>query len=147
MVWDQRQADMNNEITARILTQEENGKNEGEVTVNCPAGTILSTLIPHFAPSSLPLAAVKVNSKILPLSATLEVNALLEPVPLESQEGVAIYRCSLAFLLAVAARDLFPDRSLYIGHSLGHSFYYTFNEGKVPEKSEIKELERRMYDL
>jgi uridine kinase len=90
---------------------------------------------------------VKVNNEILPLGTRLETNASLEPVLLESGEGAAIYRRSLAFLLAVAARELFPERSLYIGHSLGHSYYYTFTEGKHLEEGEIKNLEEKMRAL
>jgi len=44
----------------------------------------------------------------------------------------------------VAARELFPERSLYIGHSLGHSYYYTFLEGKKPESAEVAKLQERM---
>jgi uridine kinase len=113
----------------------------------CPFGTTLESLVSNFGPLPATLAAVKANDEILPLSSRLEVNARLEPVLLGSAEGTAIYRCSLAFLLAVAASKLFPERNLYIGHSLGHSYYYTFLEGKKPEKEEIDELQKRMKDL
>ena len=121
-------------------------KTEGaeEINIKSEAGIKLESLVSHFGISNNSLAAIKVNKEILPLSARLDINASLEPVLLESSEGMMVYRCSLAFLLAVAARELFPERSLYIGHSLGHSFYYTFLEGKKPEKEEIKALEDKM---
>jgi uridine kinase len=93
------------------------------------------------------VAAVRVNNEILPLSARLEVNAVLEPISLESPDGVMIYRRSLAFLLAVAARNLFPHRSLYVGHSLGNSYYYTFADEKKPLPQEIEDLTREMNAL
>ncbi|MCL2602483.1 MAG: nucleoside kinase, partial [Treponema sp.] len=95
----------------------------GEAAITCPAGTIIETLAERFGALSSPLAAVKANNEILPLSAPLEINARLEPVLLESHDGASIYRHSLAFLLAVAARELFPSRGLTIGHSLGHGYY------------------------
>ena len=115
-----------------------------EIRFTCPVGATLDSIVPKFGSLPSPLAAVKVNNEILPLSARLEVNARLEPILLESPEGVAIYRCSLAFLLTVAARELFPERSLYIGHSLGHSYYYTFLEGKIPESTEVEKLQEKM---
>jgi len=126
---------MRNEIKVSITHKE--GNQIQDRTISCPVGTSLESLVPQFGDLQSPLAAVKANNEILPLSSRLEVNARLEPVFLESPEGVSIYRYSLAFLLAVAARELLPERSLYIGHSLGHSYYYTFLEGKKPEKEEI----------
>ena len=133
---------MKNEI--QLTIKKIDGEAGEDQKFSCPFGTTLESLASRFGPPELPLAAVKVNHEILPLSARVEVNAFLEPVLLESSEGVAVYRCSLAFLLAVAARELFPERSLYIGHSLGHSYYYTFLEGKKPKEPEIEALQERM---
>jgi len=115
--------------------------------LSCPIGSRIDSLVHHFDVRNNRLAAVKANGEILPLSAKLEVNTVLEPVSLESPEGEAIYRCTLAFLLADAAGKLFPDKSLYIGHSLGNSYYYTFLEGETPDKNEIEELQNRVRDL
>ncbi len=93
------------------------------------------------------LAAARVNNEILPLSASLEVNAFLEPVPLDSPDGTVIYRRSLAFLLALAARSVFPDDRLSIGHSLGRSYYYTLEGGKIPTEAEITRLKGEMSAL
>jgi uridine kinase len=114
-----------------------------EHAVVCPAGVQADTLFDHFGLSEHEVAAIRVNNEILPLNTRLEVNALLEPVTLESPEGVMIYRRSLAFLLAIAARELFPGRNLYVGHSLGNSYYYTFTEGK-PEDRDIDLLKKTM---
>ena len=122
-----------------------NGDTKTELS--CPIGARIDSLVHHFDVQSSHLAAVKANGEILPLSAKLEVNTVLEPVLLESPEGEAIYRCSLAFLLAAAAGKLFPDKSLYIGHSLGNSYYYTFLEGGTPDKNKIEELQSRVKEL
>jgi uridine kinase len=115
--------------------------------VRCPWGIQADTLIGRSGVHEHEIAAIRVNNEILPLNVRLEVNAVLEPVLLESPEGVMIYRRSLAFMLAIAARDLFPDRNLYIGHSLGNSYYYTFTAGKKPAKTEIEKLKKAMERL
>ena len=115
-----------------------------EKTITYSPGITGESLIQEFGKLPGTLAAIRVNNEILSLSSRLEVNAEVEPVFLESSEGAVIYRRTLAFVLAIAARELFPDRRLYIGHSLGRSFYYTFIEGKNPKHNEIKMLADKM---
>ncbi|MDR1566143.1 MAG: nucleoside kinase [Treponema sp.] len=122
-------------------------KDSGDELVSCPFGTRAESLVSRFGVLPGPLGAVRANNEILPLSTRLEVNALLEPVLLDSRDGAAIYRRSLAFLLAVAARRLFPEQNLYVGHSLGHGYYYTFTEGKQLEPEIIRDLEAEMRKL
>ncbi|MCL2472129.1 MAG: nucleoside kinase [Treponema sp.] len=138
---------MKDEIKVTVKTNTSGDNAGGELNLVCPVGTTVESILSSLDQFTKPLAAVKANNEILSLSARLEVNATLEPVFLESSEGVAVYRSSLAFLLAVAAQELFPDRSLYIGHSMGHSYYYTFLEGKRLEQSEIATLQQKMQSL
>jgi uridine kinase len=116
-------------------------------SVTCPFGVPVDTFTESFGSIPGGLAAARINNEVLPLSTRLEVNCVLEPVPLDSIDGAMIYRRSLAFLLAVAARELFPKRGLYVGHSLGNSYYYTFADGKKPGPGEVDALEREMNSL
>jgi uridine kinase len=112
-----------------------------------PYGTRASEITGRFGINENDIAAVRVNNEIRPTSTRLQVNSMVEPVLLDSPEGAMIYRRSLAFMLAIAARDLFPERSLYIGHSLGNSYYYTFMAGKSPGEKDIASLQRQMETL
>ncbi|MDR0442727.1 MAG: nucleoside kinase [Treponema sp.] len=120
------------------------GKDE---KVECPYGASAAVLIEHFGVKRDEIAAFRVNNEIRPVETSLLVNAFVEPVLLDSPEGAMIYRRSLAFLLAVAARRVFPQRGLYVGHSLGNSYYYTFNAGDKPKPEEITALAREMENL
>ncbi|MDR2717205.1 MAG: nucleoside kinase [Treponema sp.] len=115
-------------------------------TINCPYGTTADTLLGRLGIGE-EAVALKVNNEIRPLKTRLAVNSVLEPVPLQSPEGAMIYRRSLAFLLAVAARKLFPGNSLYVGHSLGNSYYYTINAGEPLKEQEIAALQKEMEAL
>ncbi|MDR2398751.1 MAG: nucleoside kinase [Spirochaetaceae bacterium] len=115
-------------------------------SLTCPAGTRAETLVSHFGVAPETVAAVKVNNEILPLSVPLEVNAQVEPIRLETPEGMMIYRRSLSFLLAMAAQKVFPQWKLVIGHSFGNSYYYTFLAGGAEEK-DIKALKGEMQAL
>jgi len=115
--------------------------------VRCPFATQAADLIGHFGEIPGGLAAVKANNEIRPLSTRLEVNTTLEPVTLDTHEGTMIYRRSLAFLLAVAARDLFPERNLYVGHTLGNSYYYSFGDGEPTSEAQVAKLKAQMREL
>ena len=136
------------QVTIKTSINSDGEKTDGkEIKINCPVGTTIESLVSNFGIADSNLAAVRANNETLPLSAKLEVNTFLEPILLESPDGVDIYRCSLAFLLAIAANKLFPKKRLYIGHSLSYSYYYTFLKGKKPAEEEIKKLENMMREL
>lgn len=115
--------------------------------ISCPYGTRVESLIDHFGPQPCELVAIRVNNEIQALSTRLEVNAVLEPITLAGSDGAMIYRRSLAFLLAMAAKELFPDRNLYVGHSLGHSYYYSFVDEQPPTTEELIALDQKMREL
>ncbi|MDR2470851.1 MAG: nucleoside kinase, partial [Treponema sp.] len=137
---------MNNTIEVRFAESGPGGAEEGKA-VTCPFGVPVDSFLESFGEVEGGIAAVRVNNEILPLSTRLEINCVLEPVSLASHDGVVIYRRSLAFLLAIAARDLFPRRRLTVGHSLGHSYYYTFADGAKPNAGEAAALEKEMRAL
>jgi len=116
-------------------------------TITCLFGVPVASLVDNLGEVPGGLAAVRINNEIRPLSTLLEINCTVEPVSLISGDGAYIYRRSLAFLLAIAARDQFPNRRLMVGHSLGCSYYYTFADGQKPEQGDVKTLEREMRSL
>ena len=113
-----------------------------------PMGTLVEEIVkaePAF--HTRPLVAVRVNNEIASLTYRLDTNCRLDPVPLDSREGASIYRRSLCYLLTIAARQLFPDKRLIIGHSLGRGFFYHFdNTSEVPEE-DIRRLRKLMMDI
>jgi uridine kinase len=115
--------------------------------VRCPYGIQADSLLEHFNIPSDAIAAVRVNNEIRPTKTHLAMNCALSPVLLDSPEGSMIYRRSLAFILAIAARKLFPERGLYVGHSLGNSYYYTFNTGGRPTEQDVAGLKDEMTAL
>ena len=115
--------------------------------ITCPYGAVADTLLHDLGIDGNSVYALKINNEIRPLKTRITVNTVLEPVFPESHEGSAIYRRSLSFLLAIAARKLFPNRRLYVGHSLGRSYYYTFESGKAPTKQEVAILQEKMIEL
>jgi len=116
-------------------------------TVNCAYGTKASELAGHFGIPADDIAAVKVNDEVRPLGTSLLVNAEIQPVLVDSSEGVMIYRRTLSFVLAIAARNIFPQDGVYVGHSLGSSYYYTFSSGEKPKDGQVEKLAAEMQRL
>jgi uridine kinase len=116
-------------------------------TVTCAYGTKARDLLENFDVPADEIAALKVNNEIRPLGTSLLVNAAVEPVLLDSPEGAMIYRRTLSFVLAIAARNIFLHDGVYVGHSLGNSYYYTLSSGEILEKSQIEKLSCEMQRL
>ena len=87
------------------------------------------------------------NNALSSLSYPIDINCRLSPVLLASREGAGIYRRSLCFLAAIAAREAFPGRRLVLGHSLGHGYLYYFDgQGEVAAE-DLAALGARLREL
>lgn len=115
-------------------------------TVAYPSRTKVSAVTSGFGPLNMPLAAVLVNNELQSLDDVILTNCTLEPVLIDSREGAAIYRHSLCFLAAIAARQLYPERNLRVGQTIGYSFYHYFEDGPA-SKSEVERLQAKMQQL
>lgn len=110
-----------------------------------PYGTRVNDIFKENKPkSSSPLIAALVNNELVSLSFKVEINAALKPVALHDQLGIRIFRRTLSYILAMAARDEFPDRTLVIGHSLGDSYYYYFEGEPEVSSDDLKKISDRM---
>jgi uridine kinase len=114
-----------------------------------PAGSTVDRVLeePEFRDPPSPIVAVLVNKALTSLSYPLEVNCRIETVPLASRDGATVYRRSLCFLLAIAAKQAFPERRLIIGHSLGRGYLYFFDGMNGVPEPELERLRRLMHEL
>lgn len=90
--------------------------------------------------------AVKVNNELCPLDQKIQYDADIEPVVNNSKEGASIYRRSLCLLLAAASYNIFPEKRLLVGHSLGYGYYYTF-DNEVLSQQDLSKIETEMKRL
>ncbi|MFP4535048.1 MAG: nucleoside kinase [Spirochaetaceae bacterium] len=92
------------------------------------------------------LVAGMVNNEVRSLSYELRIRATVAPIYLDSEEGQRVYRRSLCFLLTVAVSESFPERRVVIGHSLGNSYFYHFDEHQTTPK-DVEKLSERLRSL
>ena len=92
------------------------------------------------------VVAMRVDGVLKDLAATVTGDETIEPVEIDSPDGLAILRHSAAHVAAQAVQRLNPEAKLGIGPPIENGFYYDFQiaEPLTPEdlKAIAKEMER-----
>ncbi|MBB6478919.1 nucleoside kinase [Spirochaeta isovalerica] len=121
----------------------------GGKTISCENGMSLREITDKEKLNStgFPFMAMRVNNKIYSLASTVNYNCVIEPVELDSTDGLRIYRKSLSFLLEMASKEVFPDLRLKISHSIGSSIYYFFDDIRDIKEEDLQSLSNKMTEL
>ena len=92
------------------------------------------------------VVAMRVDGELKDLATTLTGTEQVEPITIDSEDGLAILRHSAAHVLAQAVQRINPEARLGIGPPIQDGFYYDFqiDEPLTPEtlKAISKEMER-----
>jgi uridine kinase len=108
-------------------------------------------LLPARLPNGLDVVAARVNNEVVSLNHALVVNAAVSPVTLADADGQRVYRCSLAFLLAMAMRHACPNTTFRVGNSLGNGIYCSADWSETdlaqPLAERVARIERAMREL
>jgi len=104
------------------------------------AGTTAADL---FAQDKATLVA-RVNGELRDLAHVLTDGDLVEPVGLDSDEGLAVLRHSAAHVLAQAVQQINPKARLGIGPPISDGFYYDFDVETPFTPEDLKALEKAM---
>ncbi|GMO47281.1 MAG: nucleoside kinase [Termitinemataceae bacterium] len=99
------------------------------------------------AASGRTCAGAYVNNKSLPLSAPLYTDADIRAMPIESKDGIQAYRHTLAYLMIKASKKVLDDKEIYMGHSLGHAYFYAVTRGVKLTESEIAAMKKELQRL
>jgi threonyl-tRNA synthetase len=86
----------------------------------------------------------RVNGELRDLAHVLADGDLVEPVGLESDDGLAVLRHSAAHVLAQAVQQINPKARLGIGPPIQDGFYYDFDVETPFTPEDLKALEKAM---
>jgi threonyl-tRNA synthetase len=93
---------------------------------------------------------MRVNGELKDLAATVTATDAVDPVTIDSADGLNILRHSAAHVLAQAVQSINPEAKLGIGPPITDGFYYDFDvvESFTPEdlKALGKAMERIIRD-
>jgi threonyl-tRNA synthetase len=91
--------------------------------------------------------AAWVNGELRDLAAVLGDGDKVEPVSIDSTDGLNILRHSTAHVLAQAVQDLFPEAKLGIGPPIENGFYYDFDVPVAFGPDDLKSIEQKMRQI
>lgn len=95
---------------------------EGKVYV-FPYGIQLEKVLASFGKQDIPIVGALINGYVRALYYTIIIDCTLSWIDLTSNLGRTIYRNSQRLMLLSAHNNMFPERTLYIKHSLGDGTY------------------------
>ncbi len=90
------------------------------------------------------VVAVRVNGELRDLERPLPEGATVEPVAIDSPDGLNILRHSTAHVAAQAVQSRHPDARLGIGPPITDGFYYDFDLATPFTPDDLRELEKLM---
>jgi threonyl-tRNA synthetase len=87
---------------------------------------------------------MRVNGELRDLAAQIAVGDTVEPVSIDSPDGLSILRHSAAHVLAQAVQGINPQAKLGIGPPITDGFYYDFDVSEPFDPDQMKQLEKAM---
>ena len=90
------------------------------------------------------IVAMRVNGELRDLAATVLPTDVVEPVSIDSPDGLNILRHSAAHVLAQAVQTVNPTAKLGIGPPITDGFYYDFDVEVPFTPEDVKSLEKAM---
>jgi len=115
-------------------------------TIKVPSGTTVSEVFKGKDPKGRIIGA-KVDGRLVDLLYNLSSDAYIEPVTLNSDEGLDLVRHTAAHVMAEAVQSIYPEAKVTIGPVIEDGFYYDFDfpRGFTPE--DLEKIEERMKEI
>jgi len=115
--------------------------------IQCPQGTTIKEMITDIQGDTRKIIAAKINGNPVDLSLSLNSDADIEWITLDSEEGKEIYRHSTSHILAQAVKELFQGVQITIGPAIKDGFYYDFDYKESFTDDDLKKIEGKMLEI
>ena len=93
------------------------------------------------------IVAMRVNGELRDLAAEVTETDTVEPVAIDSEDGLNILRHSAAHVLAQAVQRINPETTLGIGPPITDGFYYDFDPKQPFTPDDLKAIEKEMQKI
>jgi threonyl-tRNA synthetase len=91
--------------------------------------------------------AVNIDGESRDLSTLIDSEVALEPIFLDSEEGLEILRHSTSHVMAMAVKELFPSVKVSIGPAIENGFYYDFDYERPFREDDLPKIEEKMKEI
>ena len=89
------------------------------------------------------IIAVKINGENRDLYTPLNDGDTVDPIALDSEDGLAIMRHSATHVMAQAVQEVYPNAKLGVGPVIKDGFYYDFQVDQPFTPNDLKDIEKR----
>ncbi len=93
------------------------------------------------------IVAMRVNGELKDLATTVSETDTVEPVAIDSEDGLNILRHSAAHVLAQAVQRINPETKLGIGPPITDGFYYDFDPAEPFTPEDLKAISAEMQKI
>jgi threonyl-tRNA synthetase len=93
------------------------------------------------------VVVARVNGELKDLDYLVQPGDQVDPVAVDSAEGLAVLRHSAAHVMAQAVQNLFPDTKLGIGPPVKDGFYYDFMAVNPFVPEDLTRIEKKMVEI
>ena len=93
------------------------------------------------------VVALVVKGEKRDLSASVNPESELEPIFIESEEGLETLRHSTSHVMAMAVKELFPGVKVTIGPAIENGFYYDFDYERPFREDDLPKIEEKMQEI
>ena len=90
------------------------------------------------------VVVARINGELRDLSTPVTADDVVEPVGVDTPEGLAVLRHSAAHVLAQAVQQAYPEAKLGVGPPVKDGFYYDFDVATPFTPDDLADLEKRM---
>jgi len=91
--------------------------------------------------------AVRVNGELRDLVRDIDVDASIEIITRDSDEGLELLRHDAAHVMAEAVKEIWPETQVTIGPAIENGFYYDFARSEPFSEDDLATIEQRMKDI
>ncbi len=122
----------------------------GNVKEDIKEGSTFSDAIKHALKGAKDIVAVRVDGGLKDLSSVIgsvEAELKVEPIFLNSTEGLEICRHSASHVMAEAVKSLYNGALVAIGPATENGFYYDFEVDRPFTPEDLDKIEARMREL
>ncbi len=120
---------------------------EGKKINVAPGSKVKDVLERLFGKLDSKWVAAKVNGDLYDLERSIEKSATIEPISIDTPEGLDILRHSTSHVMAQAVKELFPQAKVAIGPSIENGFYYDFDVPEPFSPDDLEKIEERMKEI
>jgi threonyl-tRNA synthetase len=111
-----------------------------------PKGTTVGEIIESIGAQNSAVGA-KVNGSLADFYFEIDSDAVLEPIKMNSEEGLYFIRHTAAHIMAEAVQSLFPEAKVTIGPVIDNGFYYDFEYSRGFTPEDLENIEKKMKEI